>query len=195
MLISPPFLPPFAPQASATGSGPARVREARAIEDAWLNLAMSCGAVGDGAFLASRNLAWHGGVHMQAPLNAAGMPEAVRAIMDGRIIYMRQPRPASSATGPTDPQNAYGGWTDNGCVVLEHKTEIGHGSNASVTFYSVYMHLSALAKSVAKGARIYRKDVIGTAGRISGLAPYIQFEIVCDDLNLGRLVGRTEGMR
>lgn len=40
---------------------------------------------------------------------------------------------------------------------------------------------------------MYRKDTIGTAGQVYGRDNQLHFEIVCDDANLQRLIGRQTG--
>ncbi|MEK8035051.1 hydroxyethylthiazole kinase [Ideonella sp. DXS29W] len=179
MLISPPFLP---------------ARLANESEDDWINRCMSGGQPGDGAFPLSLNLGWHGGMHLIAPMNG-DTPEPVRAIADGTVVFTRTPTPQPSGPLPTDHPLAYRGrWTDNGVVVLRHETEIGEGANARVVFFSIYMHLSAVHPALQVGRTAYRKSELGAAGQIYGdTQRRIHFEIVCDDANLARLVGRASG--
>jgi predicted chitinase len=178
MLISPPFLP---------------TRTANETEDDWIGRCMSGGLPGDGAFPVSFNLGWHGGMHLEAPMNGA-QPEPVRAIADGEVVFVRQASPQPAGPLPPDHAQAYGGWTDNGVVVIRHTTEIGEGANAAVTFFSITMHLSAVDAAIRVGRPIYRKAVVGAAGQIYGnLVRQIHFEIVCDDTNLARLAGRRTG--
>jgi predicted chitinase len=178
MLISPPFL---------------ATRAANQTDDAWLDTCMTGGAVGDGAFPVSLNLGWHGGIHLDAPMNGA-VAETVRAIADGTVVYVRQP-----TTKPADPvpdtnaQMYRGGWTDNGVVVIRHDTEIGEGANGKVSFFSITMHLRSIEPTVVINRAIYRKAAIGNAGRIYGTQNKIHFEIICDDGNIGRLMGRAAG--
>lgn len=148
MLISPPFLP--APTAGES-------------DEAYLNRAMLCGEPGDGFFPISFDLNWHGGTHLKAPL-LAGKVLPVRAIADGKLAYFRQPTPVDTAD---DAPLNYGGWTDNGCIVLRHETEIGEGESSKVVFYSIYMHLSKISLVTPKvDMRVYRKDIIGESGKI-----------------------------
>jgi hydroxyethylthiazole kinase len=184
MLISPPFLPP---------------RAANQTDDAaYVDAAMPGGEPGDGGFPISFDMNWHGGLHLQAPSSAQGV-EPVRAIADGTVIYVRKPREPND--DENDPLNYGGGWSSDGCVILRHETEIGEGDNARVTFYSIYLHLNAIAervknnqrKMLAAGDRIWRKEEIGTAGWIYGQPNRIHFEIIADDANLARLVGRSSG--
>ena len=74
---------------------------------------------------------------------------------------------------------------------LKHSTSIGAAGDAEtkVEFYSVYMHLQQV--TVELGKTVYRKDMLGTAGASNGQNA-IHMEIVCDDDNLKKLVGRTE---
>ena len=184
MLISPPFLP---------------TRTADESEDGWLDRCMAGGAPGAGAFPVSFNLGWHGGMHLKAPRDGASF-EPVRAIADGTVVFRRDPSSPPAGTLPEDHAQAYnGGWTDNGVVVIRHDTEIGEGTDASVTFFSIYMHLNAIDAAVSttvRGGRIFRKAEIGQAGQIYGGADRrIHFEIVCNDDNLTKLVGRASGER
>ncbi|MGO1541115.1 MAG: hypothetical protein ACTHZI_07685 [Luteimonas sp.] len=179
MLISPPFLP-------LRGSGDS--------EEAYLAAAMSGDAPGHGAFPVSHSFGWHGGIHLTAPVGTNGARLPVRAIADGDVVYVRQPTPM-----PTDPKKkqahplGYNGWTDNGCVVIRHQTEFGSGKNANVTFYSIYMHLREIQQGVQINQPIYRKVEIGRAGWIDNEEHRLHFEIICDDTNLERLVGRSNG--
>ncbi|AIO22593.1 M23 family metallopeptidase [Burkholderia cepacia] len=151
---------------------------------------------GKGAFPVSHQFGWHGGVHLVAPGGDAN-PEPVRAIADGEIVYARPsaPKPKTTPTGEerdANPLYYYAGWTSNGVVILKHRTEIGEG--VEVVFYSIYQHLSTVAKADWKsGDKVYRKDPIGKAGDIYGKSNRIHFEIVADKANVERLMGRSEG--
>lgn len=175
MLISPPFLLP---------------KQGNDSEDAWLDRCMDGGHPGDGAFPLSFNLSWHGGIHLRAPISN-GQSEPIRAIADGTVVFVRQP--TARVDDRSHPLN-YRGWTDNGCVVIRHDNEIGEGASASVTFFSIIMHLSQIDATVKVGRSIWRKSAIGIAGQIDGsLERKIHFEIVCDDANMEKLVGRSAG--
>lgn len=175
MIISPPYLLP---------------RNANESDEAWINRCMPGGEPGDGAYPLSHALQWHGGLHLREP--EAHAP--VRAIADGDVVVIRPPLQQSAGPLPEDHAQAYrGGWTDNGVVVLRHDTEIGEGANASVTFFSIYMHLGEIDAAIQKNRRVYRKSPLGRAGQIYGDPGRLHFEIVCDDANLQRLVGRTSG--
>lgn len=173
MLISPPFLP------QRTASSP---------DDPWLNLAMNGGGFGEGAFPLGADLAWHGGVHLLAPM-AGTKRLPVRAMADGTVAHVRQPRKETSDAN--DPLNYGGGWSDNGCVVISHETEIGEG--VTVRYFSITLHLKRIASNVKQGQKIWRKDEVGEAGSIYGKSGRIHFEVVCDDANLAALAGRTAG--
>ncbi|MCY7281523.1 MAG: M23 family metallopeptidase [Sphingomonas bacterium] len=178
MLISPPFL---------------LARAANESDEAWVNRCMDGGAPGDGAFPVSFKLGWHGGMHLFAPMNGT-QPEAVRAIADGVVVFVRQP--TAQPAGPLPPAHpqAYRGWTDNGVVVIRHATEIGEGAGAAVAFFSITMHLSAIEPAIRQGRAVYRKASLGTAGQIYGSTRrQIHLEIVCDGANLARLAGRASG--
>ena len=176
MLISPPFIPqPLAGE----------------HDDAYINRAMQGGVPGDGAFPLSFDLNWHGGIHLTAPTDGTNyLP--VRAIADATLAYFRQPTEEPSA--PADHGLRYGGkWTDNGCIVLRHETEIGEGASSKVVFYSIYMHLSKITiPNLEPGMAIYRKDALGEAGRIYGEENRIHFEIIADQSQIAHLVGRDE---
>lgn len=172
MIISSPFLP----QGAACG------------DDAWLAQAMDGSGFGDGAFPLGKDFAWHGGVHLRAPRGPQGNRLPVCAIADGTVAYVRQAKPQNAS--PTDPQN-YSGWTDNGCVVIKHTTEIGEG--VDVVWFSIALHLSRIAPSVKQGQKIWRKDALGQVGSIDGETGLIHFEIISDDANLAALMSRASG--
>lgn len=174
MIISPPFIP--TPVAGET-------------DEAFVNRAMPGGNLGDGAYPLSFDLNWHGGLHLRAPQeNGKNLP--VRAIADGTLAYFRHP--ANKTEDPKDALNYGDGWTDNGCIVLRHETEIGEGARSQVVFYSIYMHLSKIniANPQLK-QRIYRKDSIGEVGEIYGSAGKIHFEIIASDAQVEHLTGRS----
>jgi predicted chitinase len=176
MLISPPFLV---------------ARAANQTEDDWIDGCMPGGAVGDGAFPVSFNAGWHGGLHLNAPMNGA-VAEQVRAVADGTVVYVRQPTVKPADPVPeTHPQMYRGQWTDNGVVVIRHDTEIGEGANAKVSFFSITMHLQSVEPTVVINRAIHRKAALGNAGHIYGTQNKIHFEIISDDANLSHLAGRA----
>ncbi|MDN6859216.1 M23 family metallopeptidase [Pseudomonas sp. CAN2814] len=182
MIISPPFIP--APVAGET-------------DEAFVERAMPGGNLGDGAFPLSFDLNWHGGLHLRAPQeNGKNLP--VRAIADGTLAYFRAPTAKSTeethALNYRTDRSVGDGWTDNGCIVLRHETEIGEGARSQVVFYSIYMHLSKIniANPQLK-QRIYRKDSIGEVGEIYGSAGKIHFEIIASDTQVEHLTGRSTG--
>jgi predicted chitinase len=185
MLISPPFL---------------LARNLTDTDDEWIDRCMVGGLPGQGAFPVSFNLGWHGGMHLTAPANGA-QREPVRAIADGVVVFVNDPKPLMPGGAlPVDNPQAYGGsWTDKGAVVIRHTTEIGEGANAAVTFFSITMHLNQIDPAIRAGQPVYRKAALGTAGQIAGrragevFLNTIHFEIVCDQVNLQRLVGRASG--
>ena len=183
MIISPPFLP---------------VRSAAQLDADWLMTAMNGGIPGQGGYPVSFNLGWHGGIHLDAPmLENSRVSQAIRAIADGKVIYVRQPTPRPPSPIPDDhPLNYRGGWTSDGCVIIKHETEIGataDGVATKVTYYSIIMHLNSIVHAVRKNQPIYRKDEIGQAGYIYNATNKIHFEIICDDDNLKKLTGRSTG--
>lgn len=176
MLISPPFLPP---------------RTTNQTDDEWLNIAMTGDSPGRGAFPASFNLGWHGGIHLTAPALGNGF-EPVRAIADGTVVFVHEPTKGLPNLAHEHPL-MYNNATSDGVVVIQHDTEIGEGANASVTFFSIYMHLHEIPPTVRARRPIYRKDMIGRVGYLNGETGRIHFEIICDDANLARLTGRATG--
>lgn len=146
-----------------------------------------------GRYPISDLLGWHGGMHLLAPTGANNTRLPVRAIADGTVAYVRPP-----TTAPANPEShplGYNGWTDDGCVIIRHDTSIGANGDAETTasFYSVYMHLNVILPGVRPGQATYRKSELGRAGVFEGEAGCIHFEIICDDENLQRLIGRTSG--
>lgn len=196
MLISPPFLPP---------------RDANQTDEAWLSAAMAqppsrlanTGAP-EGSYPLSNRLAWHNGLHLQGQAGTDGQT-VVRAIADGEVMYVAHPKPCNSA--PDDPQNynPFGdtpAWTDNGCIIIRHTTEIGAiGTQPTeITYFSLTTHLRQIAqitpvgqtvrRTLRRGDLIWRKDEIGRAGQIYGHSRQVHFEICLDEANLARLIGR-----
>jgi hypothetical protein len=162
-------------------------------------------SIPEGSFPVSLKLGWHGGTHLHAPsINNVVLP--VRAVADGEIVYARKPTVSTTDAAHPLNYNPYGNspaWTDDGLVIMRHRTDIGTAANAEgVEFYSLFAHLSALTGSALKVAngtatsgerRAYRKDELGTPGRIYNAADHIQIEILCDDANLLKLTGRATG--
>ncbi|SIQ80886.1 Predicted chitinase [Aromatoleum tolulyticum] len=196
MLISPPFLPQ---------------RNANQSDEAWLGAAMTqptgqlanTGAP-EGSYPVSNQFAWHNGLHLQGQQGTDGHT-VVRAIADGVVIYVAQPREGN--TSPADPQNYNPfedtpAWTDNGCIIIRHTTEIGAngGQPTEIVYFSLVTHLCQIARITPTGQtsprilqagdRVWRKDEIGRAGQIYGHSGQIHFEICLDDANLTRLIGR-----
>jgi predicted chitinase len=147
--------------------------------------------VNDGRFPVSFDLSWHGGMHLSAPMNGNVALE-VRSIADGTVVYVRAPVKVENPD-VGHAQMYRGHWTDNGVVVIRHDTEIGEGAQSKVSFFSVYMHLRHIESTVVRNRVIYRKAVIGNAGQIYGEQNRIHFEIISDDANLTKLVGRATG--
>lgn len=175
MIISPPFLV---------------ARNPDETDEAWIARCMVGGQPGDGAFPISHAMQWHGGMHLTAPQSNA----AVRAIADGDVVFVRPPVAQPAGPLPVDHAQTYrGGWTDNGVVVLRHQTEIGEGVNATVTFFSIYMHLRQIEPAILISRRVHRETAIGLPGQVYGQNGKLHFEIVCDDANLARLTGRANG--
>jgi len=196
VIISPPFLPE---------------RAAGQSESAWLDVAMAPPAsrlpgtpAPEGSFPLSLQLAWHNGLHIQAP-QSAGAYLPVRAVADGRVVFVHAPTTPNSDLHHPLNYNPFGAspptaaWTSDGFMAIEHRTEIGaaQATATEVVYYSVYMHLESLSRSPrtnapwAPGDAIYRKEVIGMPGQIYGHAGQLHFEICCDETNLRHLTGRA----
>lgn len=211
MLISPPFV------LSRNAGETDEAYVARCMPDSQVNVPRT--NTPEGSFPVSFNLGWHGGVHLQAPVDANNNVATVRAIADGQIVFARRPTPRSSDPKHPLNYNPYGeapAWTDDGCVIIRHVAEIGaidapapanqNGAQnqrplvTQVTFFSIYMHLAELrgvANRVAGGATqegaVHRKDEIGVAGEVYNSRHQLHFEIVCDDENLEQIAGRRTG--
>lgn len=193
MIISPPFL--VAVASEDTDQRPDT------------SLAMLGQLAGTGTFPVSHEFGWHGGIHLKAPAASATTVHPVRAIADGTVIFARSSKPMPKLAAPggqrekdalqaslgAEPLYYYTGWTSNGVVILKHDTEIGEG--VAVTFYSIYQHMDVLVHGVATGAKVYRKDALGTAGSIYGRANEIHLEIVADLANVQALMGRQNGLQ
>ncbi|MFL9927373.1 M23 family metallopeptidase [Herbaspirillum lusitanum] len=153
----------------------------------------------EGSFPISSSLVWHNGVHLEAP-RANGGRLNVRAIADGTIIFVQPPTKPNGDARHGQNYNPFGtgpAWSDNGCIIIEHETEIGAdtASPTVVRYYSVYMHLALLMNNFRAGQKIYRKDQLGHAGQVYGRQAQLHFEICCDDANLKKLTGRTSAWR
>ena len=195
MIISPPFLPD----------------RAALTEEAWLDAAMAQPAsrltstrAPEGSFPLSLKLAWHNGLHIQAP-QVGGNYLPVRAIADGKVVYVHAPTtPNADVTHPLNYNPFNHGtpnpaWTSDGFVVIRHTTEIGAigTTPTEVTYFSAYMHLSRIANCSKRhapweaGDDVYRKDELGASGQIYGHGGQIHFEICCDEANLRQFVPRA----
>lgn len=195
MIISPPFLPD----------------RSTLTEEAWLDAAMAqpisqlTGTrAPEGSFPLSLRLAWHNGLHIQAP-QPGGSYLPVRAVADGEVVFVHAPTtPNTDVThalnyNPFNNGTPSPAWTSDGFVVIRHTTEIGATGTTptEVTYFSAYMHLSRLANCSKRNApwkagdAIYRKDELGAPGQIYGHGGQIHFEICCDETNLRQFVPRA----
>lgn len=148
----------------------------------------------EGCFPISHFANWHGGVHLAAPGDPQGGYAPVRAMADGVVAFVRQSTVNATQTPVDHPLKYRNTWTDDGCVVIRHETTIGadaHGTETTVVFFSIYMHLAAVYTTVRQGDRVYRKQGLGIAGSIYGVENQIHLEIICDDTNLERIIGRS----
>lgn len=142
-------------------------------DDDWINSLMPYGSA-ENEYPILDTLAWHGGYHQIAN----GNDNVVRAIADGKVIYARK---------DTDLVEYEGTKSNKGCVVIEHETEIG--KNITVKFFSIYMHLREIESIIDISRNVYRKQKIGLAGQHQN-ENKIHFDIVCDQENLEKLIGR-----
>src|SRR5450830_1203750 len=116
MLISPPFLV-GTDDASILASG---LQSVAARE--------STTSAPEGNFPVSQSMMWHTGMHFQAPTAPEGGYAPVRAIADGKVLFINPPR---GKIGDVNHPQAYNpfddeaSWTDNGMLIIEHETEIG----------------------------------------------------------------------
>jgi predicted chitinase len=169
MIISPPILK------SAQGTD---------SDKAWLDRLIP---ISDGGnFPITKLLAWHGGQHIHHT-DQSSNAEPVRAIADGIVVYIR---PASKISDK--PDLALNGGSDDGCVIIRHNTEIGEGANGEIEYFSIYMHLREISREIARNQPVYRKTAIGQVGKCNGKSA-MHMEIICDDENLKRIVGRSSG--
>ncbi|WP_083300889.1 peptidoglycan DD-metalloendopeptidase family protein [Jeongeupia sp. USM3] len=167
MIISPPIL---------------KIAQGTTPDHAWLEALMPLSSGGN--YPISDKLAWHGGQHI-AHTDAGGKAEPVRAIADGEVVFVRESKDADQAP------LKYEGATNNGCVVIKHKTEIGEGPEGGIEYYSIYMHLKQVF--LKKKQPVNRKDILGSVGVCNGKNA-MHLEVICDDKNLKRIVGRTSGL-
>lgn len=196
MIVSPPFLP---------------ARAATTQDDAWVAAAMPqpesrlrSTQAREGSYPLSNNLEWHNGIHLQGQAAEDGRTP-VRAIADGNVVFVAQPKQANNEPADAQNFNPFGdapSWTDNGLVILRHETEIGAAGDQPTTlvYYSAYMHLNEIGRAASSGTTasklkigdaVWRKDVVGYAGQIYGHAGQVHLEICLDQDNLTRLIGRS----
>ena len=189
MIISPPFLPDIKKLEKESEKKSEKKSDEESDEESdedFVNRAMT--PVKTGKFPVSFEMQWHGGIHLQAPSSDS----PVRAIADGRIVYLRQPTAMPTNKAELNEHPLYDpspnkGWTDNGCIVIKHQTEIGE--NITVTYYSIYMHLNRIEKNLNQGNNIYRKTKLGSAGQIYGQDNLIHFEIIAADDQIENIIG------
>ena len=178
MLISPPFLPK---------------RDDKESDEAYVRRSMTGDAPGAGAFPVSYQSRWHGGLHLTPPFEH-NVDLEIRAIADGVLVHRGDI--STKSDDPNHPLNYAGGWTSDGCIVLKHSTEIGEGENGKVEFYSIYHHLRHMPPAILAmkiGDKVWRKDPIGSAGYINDKPYLFHFEIIADDANARKLMGRIQG--
>lgn len=168
-----------------------------------------------GVYPISFDRRWHCGTHL-APDEQT---EAVRAIADGEVVAYRVSQTAIS-DGQTKSDGTPALNSNNGFVLLKHKTDTGEGR--TITFYSLYMHLldmnaqqliapqpiqppatgsaNALpawllhpADGVQAGGnkKVYRKDMLGHWGNCHG-QPHLHFEIFMTEEDFSSYFGQTQ---
>ncbi|MFC7419009.1 peptidoglycan DD-metalloendopeptidase family protein [Iodobacter arcticus] len=169
MIISPPLL---------------KTAQGNQSDEDWLKDLMPFEAIGN--YPISSLLAWHGGQHIKHN-DAGSRGEPVRAIADGKVMFARKPSPLTGENAK--PDLAINEGSDDGCVIIKHSTEIGEGPDGQVEYYSIYMHLKQVF--VQKNQPVYRKTELGSVGQCNG-ENAMHMEIICDDANLKKLVGREE---
>lgn len=158
---------------------------------------------------------WHCGMH----LSPTDQTEPVRAIADGEVVAYRVSQKAIS-DGELDANGNPELNSNNGFVLLKHKTDTGEGR--TITFYSLYMHLldinaqqiiapqpitppttgsaSALpgwllhptdGVKVGGNKKVYRKDMLGYWGHCHG-QPHLHFEIFMTEAGFRDYFGPTQ---
>jgi predicted chitinase len=170
MIISPPLL---------------KAAQGNQSDEDWLKGLMPFESKGN--YPISSLLAWHGGQHIEHT-DTGTRGEPVRAIADGKVMFVRKPSPLTGENAK--PDLAINGGSDDGCVIIKHSTEIGEGPDGQVEYYSIYMHLKQVF--VQKNQPVYRKAELGSVGQCNSNNA-MHMEIICDDANLKKLVGREEG--
>lgn len=171
MIISPPFIRP---------------RNEGECDASWVERMIPTDLNRD--FPVNRSGSWHGGVHVlhtDNPDEGYNRIEFVRAIADGEVVSFRAP-------SNTERRDAFpldiNGRTDDGYILLKHKTEIGE--SCSVVYYSLYMHLrDRLSPAIREGGKVWRKDRIGQNGMVDENNAF-HFQIFCDNENMLKLTGR-----
>lgn len=97
-----------------------------------------------GSYPMGKNRFWHGGVH----LHPADRASPIRAIADGEVVAYRFDE--ADSTDAFFDKTPY----SRSFVLLKHETELGQTNlgSASLTFYSLYMHLQEWGKVKGKAA-------------------------------------------
>lgn len=136
-------------------------RQQRVVPDALFNNS----EILSGSYPAGKNRFWHGGVHV----HPSDRSTPIRAIADGEVMAYRYDE--TDATDAYFDKTAY----SRSFVLLKHKTELGQTTlgTATLTFYSLYMHLQAWgqvkAKAGADKVNFLRK--IGAKAQAESVAP------------------------
>ena len=139
----------------------------------------------EGSYPVSAALMWHNRVHLKAP-QENGIDLPVRAVADGKVIFISHPKPHEAT--PTHPQNYMPdqtvAWTDNGCIIIEHTTDIGSTglTPTEITYFSLYMHLCTIESAITLNGNVYRKDALGKAGQFYGAEGQLNLEILAREI-------------
>lgn len=136
-------------------------RQQRVVPDVMFNNS----EILSGSYPMGKNRFWHGGVHVHPKDRAT----PIRAIADGELVAYRYDE--TDATDVFFDKTPY----SRSFVLLKHQTELGQTTigTATLTFYSLYMHLQAWGqvkgKTGTSGVNFLRKP--GAKGRLESVAP------------------------
>ncbi|MFM0606963.1 peptidase M23 [Paraburkholderia sediminicola] len=198
MIISPPFLP----EAALASNDPDAIDPMMDAVDRF--------ELAHGIYPIAFDRRWHPGMHLAPRLQN----EKVRAIADGEVVAYRVCQHAFDSGGGVPDSNA-------GFVLLKHTTDTGEGRKLTFYSLYMHlleldgyndhgfhtdvlpsflrtaspgpnMHPPAVASAQAGGGRkIYRKDILGLAGRCHGQL-HLHFEIFMTKPDFDAYFGATQ---
>ncbi|MFM0047084.1 hypothetical protein [Paraburkholderia sediminicola] len=198
MIISPPFLP----EAALASNDPDAIDPMMDAVDKF--------ELAHGIYPIAFDRRWHPGMHLAPRLQN----EKVRAIADGEVVAYRVCQHAFDSGGGVPDSNA-------GFVLLKHTTDTGEGRKLTFYSLYMHlleldgyndhgfhtdvlpsflrtaspgpnMHPPAVASAQAGGGRkIYRKDILGLAGRCHGQL-HLHFEIFMTKPDFDAYFGATQ---